>query len=186
VKPVKVEQRDIVELWRQGETVCVTVSLVFQRKDGSGVMDRGNALAMARACPDLPQKLGQCIQKGRGEVAFLAPRIIAFFTKPKTCPFELALPDVVHLYSWDSEVPGNHCRADPVMVARSARQLLKLLDREKLERVYLPVPGVGDGGLEADDIAEALEVLDRDPRVVLVSIRPIPGMEMVQTEKTPA
>ena len=72
------------------------------------------------------------------------------------------------------------------MVARSARQLLKLLDREKLERVYLPVPGVGDGGLEADDIAEALEVLDRDPRVVLVSIRPIPGMETVQAEKTPA
>ena len=33
VKPVKIEQRDIVELWQQGETVCVTVSLVFQRID---------------------------------------------------------------------------------------------------------------------------------------------------------
>ena len=33
VKPVKIEQRDIVELWQQGETVCVTVSLVFQRKE---------------------------------------------------------------------------------------------------------------------------------------------------------
>ena len=174
---VRVFQRDIVELWRQGETVCITVSLTFQRKDGSGVMDRGNALAMARACPDLPRKLGQCIQKGRGEVAFLDPRIIAFFTKPRSCSFDRVLPDVAHLHRWDEEVPGNHCLADPEVTARSARQLLRLLDREGLKRVFLPVPGVGDGGLQTDDIGEALEVLARDPRVVLVSLNPIPGME---------
>ena len=46
-----------------------------------------------------------------------------------------------------------------------------------MKRVFLPVPGVGDGGLQADDIGEALEVLARDPRVVLVSLNPIPGME---------
>ena len=44
---MRIFQRDIVELWRQGETVCVTVSLTFQRKDGSGVMDRGNPVMSA-------------------------------------------------------------------------------------------------------------------------------------------
>jgi hypothetical protein len=47
--------------------------------------------------------------------------------------------------------------------------------REKPKRVYLPVPGVGDGALDVEDIQEALQVLEKEPRIILVSNRRIEG-----------
>lgn len=173
MKSLRVYRADICDLWESGKTVCITVSLEVRRKDLCGVIDRSNALALARHIPGLARKLGEYIMIGKGEVGFIYERVIAFFTRPEMCRFERALPDEVHRYSWGQMVPGSHCMADPVTVARSARQLLRFVSRERLRRVYLPIPGVGDGKLDPEDIQEALDVLADSPTVTLISNRDI-------------
>ena len=155
----RVHRADIAELWKNGKTVCITVSLEVRHKELSGLVDRGNALALAEYVPGLAKKLGEAIVIGKGQVCFVDERIIAFFTKPREGRFDRCLPDEVHRYSWGQKIRGGHCMADPVLVARSARQLLRLAIKEHLQRVYLPVPGVQNGRLDVEDVRTALDVL---------------------------
>jgi hypothetical protein len=165
----KVYRADIVELWKKNKNVCITVSLETRPRDLAGIVDRGNALALASHIPKLAEKLGRYIVIGKGEVGFIGDRIIAFFTKPRECRFERCLPDEVHKYRWGQKIPGGHCMAEPYIVARSARQLLRLAIKEHLRGVYLPVPGVMNGRLDVEDIREALDVLKNSSVVKLVS-----------------
>jgi len=182
MKPLRVIRADIADLWENGKTVCITVSLEVRRKDLCGVIDRGNALALARRIPGLARKLGEWIMIGKGEVGYIHERVIAFFTKPESCRFERGLPDEIYRYHWGQRIPGGHCMADPVIVARSARQLMRLATYEHLRRIYLPIPGVGDGKLDVEDIQEALGVLLNFSSVTLVSNRGIsdPRVEMIE------
>jgi hypothetical protein len=169
VMPFQVYRADIVDLWKNKKTVCITVSLEVKKKDMTGVVERGNAQALVPYVPSLAKKLGEFIVIGKGEVGFIDERIIAFFTKPKECKFQRCLPDMVGMYSWGQTIPGGHCLADPAIVARSARQLLRLAIKEHLREVYLPVPGVMDGRLDVDDIHEALDVLQKSSTVKMIS-----------------
>jgi hypothetical protein len=122
---------------------------------------------------------------GKGQVGFIDERIIAFFTKPSVCKFERCLPDEVHRYSWGQKIPGGHCMADPTIVARSARQLLRLAIKERLRQVYLPVPGVMNGRLDVEDISEALDVLNNSSIVRFISKYDIddPRIEMLDLDQ---
>jgi hypothetical protein len=182
----RVYRADIVDLWRNNKTVCVTVSLEVRQKDISGIVDRGNALALARYVPKLAEKLGKYIIISKGQVGFLDARLIAFFTKPQECKFERCLPDEIHKYSWGQKIPGGHCMADPSIVARSARQLLRLAIKEHLREVYLPIPGVMNGHLDVEDIREALDVLKFSSIVKLISNTEIEdeNVEMLDLDET--
>ena len=96
----RVYRADITDLWKKNKIVCVTVSLEVRKKDMSGVVDRGNALALAPLIPRLANKLGEFIIIGKGEVGFIEDRVIAFFTKPRQCKFQNCLPDEVARYNW--------------------------------------------------------------------------------------
>ena len=76
--------------------------------------------------------------------------------------------------------------ADPTIVARSARQLLRLVIKERLREVYLPVPGVMNGRLDVEDIREALDVLKYSSIVKLISNIDIEdeNIEMLDLEET--
>jgi hypothetical protein len=165
----RVYRADVVDLWKNNKTVCITVSLELRKKDISGVVDRGNALALASYVPRLANKLGEYIILGKGQVGFIDDHIIAFFTKPLECKFDHCLPDEVARYSWGQKIPGGHCMADPTIVARSARQLLRLAIKEHLSEIYLPVPGVMNGRLDVEDIREAMDVLKNSSIVKLIS-----------------
>jgi len=165
----RVYRADIVDLWKNNKTVCVTVSLEVRKKDMSGVVDRGNALALAPCVPRLANILGEYIILSKGQVGFIDDHIIAFFTKPQECKFNRCLPDEVARYSWGQKIPGGHCMAEPTIVARSARQLLRLAIKEHLGEIYLPVPGVMNGRLDVEDIREALDVLKNSSIVKLIS-----------------
>jgi hypothetical protein len=186
----KVYRADIVELWKNNKTVCITVSLEVKKKELSGIVDRGNAFALAPHVPKLANKLGEFIIINHGEVGFVDERVIAFFTKPKECDFERCLPDEVHRYSWGQKIPGGHCMADPSIVARSARQLLRLAIKEHLSEIYLPIPGVINGSLDMDDIHEALDVLKFSSKVRLISNKDIEDeniemLDLSELENTP-
>lgn len=180
----KVYRADIIDLWKNNQIVCVTVSLEVKGKELIGAVDRGNALALASHVPALADKLGKFILIGKGQVGFVDERIIAFFTKPKSCKFEYCLPDVVSGYSWGQQIPGGHCMADPVIVERSARQLLRLVIKERLRRVYLPIPAVMNGRLDVSEISDALDVLKNSSIVRLIANRDIddPNIEMRDLE----
>ena len=165
----RVYRGDIVNLWKNNKKVCITVSLELRKKDMSGVVDRGSAKALAPLVPDLGKKLGEFIIRSKGEVGLIDDRIIAFFTKPKEGKFHQCLPELVGMYSWGQTIPGGHCIADPIIVARSARQLLRLVIKERLQEVYLPVPGVFNGRLDVDDIREALDILKFSTIIKLIS-----------------
>ena len=181
----QVYRADIVNLWKNNKTVCVTVSLELRKKDMCGVVERGSAHALAPHVPRLANKLGEFIIIGKGEVGFIDDRIIAFFTKPKEGKFEQCLPDMVGMYSWGQKIPGGHCMADPTIVARSARQLLRLAIKEHLQEIYLPVPGVMNGRLDVEDIREALDVLKYSSIVKLISKIDIDdeNIEMIDLEE---
>jgi hypothetical protein len=180
----RVYRADIVDLWQNGQNVCITVSLEVRTKDMTGVVDRGNALALAGHVPALGDKLGKYILLGKGQVGFVQDRIIAFFTKPASCKFGSCMPEVVSKYRWGQQIPGGHCMADPVIVERSARQLLRLVIKEHLKRVYLPIPGVMNGRLDVSEIRDALDVLKHSSIVRLIANRDIedPSIEMRDLE----
>jgi len=165
----RVYRADIIELWKMKKNVCVTVSLEVRKKDVSGIVDRGNALALAPYIPRLAEKLGRYILISKGQVGFLEDNLIAFFTKPRECKFDRCLPDEVHRYNWGQKIPGGHCMAEPSIVARSARQLQRLAIKEHLREIYLPLPGVMNGRLDVEDIREALDVLKNSSVVKLIS-----------------
>ena len=183
----RVYRADIVDLWKNKKTVCVTVSLELRKKDMCGVVERGSAHALAPYVPRLANKLGEYIILSKGEVGFIDERIIAFFTKPREGKFYQCLPDVVGMYSWGQKIPGGHCMADPAIVARSVRQLLRLVIKEHLREVYLPVPGVMNGRLDVEDIREALDVLKYSSIVKLISNIDIEdeNIEMMDLEEAP-
>jgi len=154
---LKIIKADIVYLWHRGYTVCVTTN-GFVKKDGSAVMGRGNAKAMAEAVPELPVRLGSHIKKNGNNVGFIYDRIIAFPVKPVTGKYEQVLDKVKHLYAPGQVIPGFHCKADLEIIRRSALQLIALV-RQNMLKVFLPLPGVGNGELRIDDIKEVLELL---------------------------
>jgi hypothetical protein len=180
----KVYRADIVDLWQRQHNVCITVSLELRGKEMNGVVDRGNARALAEHIPALAEKLGRYILEGKGHVGFIQNKVIAFFTKPKSCKFERCLPDVVNSYRWGQQIPGGHCMADPVIVERSARQLLRLVIKEQVKLVYLPLPGVQNGRLDVAEIGDALDVLNNSSSVRLIANRDIddPRIEMCDME----
>lgn len=165
----KVYRADIVDLWSKGRTVCIPVSLEVRRRDLSGIVDRGSSLAMAEIIPGLGKKLGEFIMIGKGNVGFIADRVIAFFSKPTECRFERCIPEEVTKYKWGQKIPGGHCMADPVLIERSARQLLRMVIKDRLKDIFLPIPGFDSGQLNVADVAEALGVLRNSTKVRFIS-----------------
>lgn len=156
---------DITRLWKEGQVVCVTTN-GFVKRSGEAVMGRGNALAMAKLIPELPRKLGDHIKLNGNHVGFIYDRVIAFPVKPISGTYDMALSRVSHLYKPGKIVPGFHCQASIEIIARSVRELNELVASTGIDKVYLPLPGVGNGGLQWQKVAPVLQNLDS--RVLLV------------------
>jgi hypothetical protein len=164
---LKIIKEDIRKLWKLGEIVCVTIN-GYIKKDGSAVMGRGNALAMADMIPELPHRLGEYLKTAGLKVGFFYERIIAFPVKPKSCPIDHALADVRYLYINSSSVPGYHCKASVELISKSAKELVELAKTMADKNIYLPLPGIGNGGLSIQDIFSSISVLYEASNIVLV------------------
>jgi len=55
------------------------------------------------------------------------------------------------------------------IIKQSAYQLVHLIEKEKLQQVYLPLPGVGNGGLTFEQVSPVLEYLNKN-KVILVTL----------------
>jgi len=126
------------------------------RRDGALVMGAGAAKALAQTYPYLPRTLGRMAQK--------EPRMGGGW----------------HLYGllFIRIAPGLHAgvfqskgdwrdRANLSLIAYSAKKLAEWLRNNPGLEAHLAFPGVGLGGLEAEEVLEVLEPVLGDLPVVL-------------------
>lgn len=153
---INVQNLNITLLWQQGKVICVTTN-GFVKKDGTAVMGRGNALAMAKIIPELPKNLATHLTKYGNTVGLIYDRIIAFPVKPDKGNWEDALDHIKKNHHKTDSIPGFWCKASPTIIEKSLNRLNQLIDFYKLNEVYLPVPGVKNGALNLADIDHILQ-----------------------------
>jgi len=124
--------RDIWDYLGQG-VIAITTSGSLTR-GGKAVMGRGVARQALLRFPNLPDELGRLLQEHGNHVQLLPGGMVSFPVEESAwaCP-ELRL------------------------IARSAKELRQLADREGWEMVVVPRPGCGGGGLEWREVRPLLE-----------------------------
>jgi len=137
------------DIWeyRGSAIIAITTSGSLTR-DGRAVLGRGVARQALAHHPFLQQLLGALLQKSGNHVHDLGYGLVSF-------PVEET--------AWSLPDPG--------LIARSAMELRILADRCGWERVVVPRPGCGGGGLRWGDVAPLL-MAQLDDRFCLISPHP--------------
>lgn len=113
---------------------------------GTALFGRGCARQALAYFPDLNQRLGRLLREGGNHVHYLGDGIVSF-------PVE--------------ETPWEN--PDPRLIGRSARELRELADRHGWERVVVPRPGCGGGGLDWREVRPLLEEVFDDRFLVITA-----------------
>ena len=128
-----------------GAWVGITTNGIVKR-NGTAVMGKGVAQQAALRFPDLPRQLGAWLQThGNHVAAWSDARVITFPTK----------------HHWQQP-------SDLDLIARSASELMGILDTLQIEAFVLPRPGCGLGQLPWDSVAPVLAPIF-DARVVILT-----------------
>jgi hypothetical protein len=138
------------DLWEFDGTIAITTN-GFVKRDRTCVMGRGCAKQAAIRFLELPHKLGTRISS-EGNHVFYFPEhgLITFPVK----------------HNW-WEV------ADSDLIARSARELLKIVEVKKIkEAIYLPRPGCGNGRLKWEDVKKILSPILKSDQFHIVTYLP--------------
>lgn len=129
------------DMWTvPGDLRCITTN-GYVKKNGACVMGAGTALQATRLHPGIEYEVGKRITEGGNHVHLI-----------ETPKGHLATFPVKHTW-WED--------ADPILIRRSADELVKLVDEHGFKRVILPRPGCGNGNLDWLEVAPVLDaVLD--------------------------
>lgn len=140
-------QEIIGNIWdfRDGSTVIAVTTNGAVSRRGRGVMGRGVAAQAAALDPDLPVRLGAALLAGGNHVHLLVPDLVSFPVEHS--PFE---------------------HPDPRLIARSAAELRALADQHNWQRIVVPRPGCGGGGLRWDEVRPLLSKYF-DDRFLMIS-----------------
>jgi hypothetical protein len=124
---------DLWDYHQRGDVIAITTGGLIA-KNGACAMPRGCARQAADRYPQLPYILGQQIKFHGLHVFDLGQRIVAF---PVECsPFE---------------------NPEAKIIRQSCQELVELTDYKKWQRVILPRPGCGAGGMLWNDVKKILE-----------------------------
>jgi len=133
-------------IWEQlGRAVIAITTNGSLTRDGRAVLGRGVARQALAHLPDLPQRLGILIAVGGNHVHDLGEGVTSFPVEETAW----SLPDLR-------------------LIARSARELRHLVDLEGWERIVVPRPGCGGGGLNWKDVGPLL-MEQFDDRFLVIS-----------------
>lgn len=126
------------------DLICVTTNGTI-RKNGAGVMGRGNAFEATKRFPQLEAQLGKHLRENGNHVGFIGIKLLAFPTKNE----------------W-------HQKSDLDLIQRSCRELMEIVKRENCT-VLLPRPGVGNGKLDWNgQVLPLLEQELKDDRIYVI------------------
>jgi hypothetical protein len=127
-----------------GAVIAITTNGQITAK-GQAVFGQGVARQAVQRLPDLAGRLGRLLAAGGNHVYYLGDSIVSF-------PVE--------------ETPWSN--PDLKLIARSARELRELSDHQGWERVVVPRPGCGGGGLLWREVRSLL-VAELDDRFTIIS-----------------
>lgn len=166
--------RDIFSFLGEVDAICITTN-GYVNKRGKCVMGKGNAGEAAKRWKELPWILGEKIKKNGNVVNVLmqvnGTWIIAFPTKPdvvKRPSVERLMPHLRARYANKLWVPGFAVYSDINLIERSAKQVKELADRMGFQKIVLPLPGCGCGGLEPLQVLPILEKILDDRFIVCI------------------
>lgn len=144
-------------------------------KNGDGIMGAGLALEVARRNPSAKKELGKHLKNNGNIVGWLVPQtFIIFPVKPVSRILEnsdksFIIPRVRNIYKNGQTIPGFHCMADIDLIQKSFMDLVGFIEKEKLDKVYIPKVGCGHGGLSFwNDLVPLLRTLELPDNIVLV------------------
>lgn len=122
-------------------------------KTGACVMGRGIAHQAAKRYPALPQLLGYQIKTFGNQVYVFRP--LKLFSFP-----------VKHNFYEEADID---------LITTSANALQKTVSKisDRVENIYLPRVGCGNGRLSWDLVGPVIEPILTDPRFVIVSYNPL-------------
>ena len=140
------------DLWKfhdAGEWICVTTN-GFVKANGCAVMGRGTALQCKRRYPEAERMLGDSLRHvGNTFAPFLMERKIAAFP-------------VKHVW-WE--------KADLELIKKNASVATTYLTVARIERIYLPRPGCGNGQLPWKEVERVIRPI-LDDRFIVVEYDP--------------
>lgn len=143
------------------DAICITTN-GFVKKNGEAVMGRGCAKRVAELRPELPQLLGNDIRTYGNRVhthgftsgplsgltlVMFPVKCERFKSRPATKLENFVVGRMVKRFKPGDMIPGWACKADLLIIERSADQLVNLADERNWSKVVLPRPGCGCGEL---------------------------------------
>lgn len=131
------------ESFKSGDIILVTTNGMV-KKDGKAVMGRGSA-KFARDTFAVDEKLGKLLKKYGNRAMPLGK-----FTYQNK---ELTLMTFPTKHNWRD-------KSDIDLIRTSAEQVLELANKYHLKKLYLPMPGCSNGGLNWKDVKVLLSILD--------------------------
>ncbi|AII27487.1 hypothetical protein Q21_gp8 [Vibrio phage VPp1] len=154
----------------KGNMLCVDCDAIvvttngFVKKDGSNVMGRGIAKQMSMVFPQLPQDLGNMIDKFGNKVyvfqyEHLEKDIVTFPVKPRS-QINDGTNVVSHLsnrFKIGCKVPGYAIKAQIDIIKKSLKELVELADIMGWTNIICPRFGCGAGELEWSVIKKMAE-----------------------------
>lgn len=142
------------DMWVFGGDAYVVTTNGFVKANGAAVMGRGCAKEAAERWPKMPRQLGRYLKRyGNRPFVFKYDLVVVTFpVKPE--------------FGKNGE-PGWQAKAELPLIKESARHLVEMADKFGWERVIVPRPGCGNGGLSWKRVGPALApILDNRFTVV--------------------
>ncbi len=158
-----------VDLWHIYDSrpfaICCITTNGFVKRNGKAVMGRGVAKQAMERFPDIAARLGEQLHHPAigNRVQFIAPRLVAFPVKPAEGVSDgtNVVQHMARLFPAGAVVPGWAMKADLTIIEKSLDELQRYHDLcGWFDKVYLPRPGCGAGGLEWETVKPLCERLD--------------------------
>jgi hypothetical protein len=152
---------------------CVTTN-GFVTSTGKAVMGRGIARALAVHNKEIPWIVGKCLKENGNHTQVILKNKkhiwVMFPVKPTIITFEQPNPVFVERHVVDHmqraylsrtanqqrTIPGFYCRAELPIIQRSLEELLMLKHQYGWKDIVLPIPGVGAGELDVDEVLKVV------------------------------
>ena len=160
--------------------ICITTNGTV-KSNGHAVMGKGLALQATQRWPSISKTLGSKITIQGHKVLVISPwidlensyAVVSFPTKPASAICSANKDNIMekmrYAFKPGDLVPGYHCMATRAILARSCDELLKLTEDSGWLRVALPVPAIGQGGMDRREVMSLLgEKWDKDDRFIIV------------------
>jgi hypothetical protein len=144
---VEIKESLVYNLWtvhKLGYPIIITVNNWLNKNDNA-VMGKGVALKAKNTFPNLSKMLGQFIQNYGNRTHYWKEfNIFTFPTKDKW---------------WEKSILS--------LIIKSGEELLNLVNEMRINEIYLPKVGCGNGGLKWEDVKPHLKFLD-DRFIVII------------------